>query len=257
MFKLAVRAALPYLLGLGLVGSAGADTKVSGQVVSVSGGDVIMLVDALRRQHRLRLAFIDAPELGQPFGAEAQSALAAMVLGREVTAIVRVEVDDGTTKVEVIEPHGHLVNVELVRRGLAWHDYFDAQTKSERDQYQEALKAAQQARQGMWALDRLAPPRGYHVRAGPFVRWWFYAAISLCGLTLLGLLFTIYVKQITAWLETQDELTKSSAEARRLAWIQSEVKEKERESTREIAHREMNRLAANRHASARQRRDHV
>ncbi|MDC8785989.1 thermonuclease family protein [Roseateles koreensis] len=256
MFELAVRAALPYVLALGLVGPAWADTTVRGQVLSVSGGDVITLVDARHREHRLQLAFIDTPELGQPFGDEAQSALAALVLGREVTASLRGKGEDGTIQAEVIEPHGNLVNLELVRRGLAWHDYFDAQGKSERDQYEAALKAAQQARQGMWALDRLEPPRDYRARASQVMRWWFYAVFALAGFTLLGLIFTIYDKRIAAWLDRQDELTKSSAEAYRLARIQSEAEAAEREKTRDIANREMDRLAAIRHASAQQGKDH-
>lgn len=108
---------------LGLAVPAWADEPLHGQVIGVVGGDIITLVDARQREHQLRLAFIDAPVPGQPFADEAQSALSAMVLGRQVKAQIRGRDQDGIAVVEVVEPHGHVVNLELVRRGLAWRDY--------------------------------------------------------------------------------------------------------------------------------------
>jgi endonuclease YncB( thermonuclease family) len=255
MSNFARRLLWAWLIGLSVVTPAWADGMVRGQVVSVSGGDVLELVDAHGREHRLRLAFIDAPELGQPFGDEAQSALSAMVLGRQVTARLHGQSEDGQTQAEVFEPKGHLVNLELVQRGLAWHDYFESQTKSEREKYQAAFAAAQQARQGMWALDRLEPPRNYRARTGQALRWWLYAVLALSGVVLLGLIFTAFDKPIAAWIERQDALTKSSAEASRLARIQSEAEAAEMDWTREVADREMDRLAAVRRASNQQGRD--
>lgn len=249
MFELAVRTALAYALGLGLAASAWADDALRGQVIRVAGGDVITLVDAQHREHRLRLAFVDAPELGQPFGDEAQSALAAMVLGREITATLRGAGEDGTALAEVIEPQGHLINLELVRRGLAWHDYFGVQAKPERDQYQAAMADAQQARLGMWALDRVEAPRDHRARVGRYLRWWLFAVAGLAGFTLLGLIFAIYEKRIAAWIAKQDELTKLSAETYRTARIQSEAEAAEWDRTRHIANQEMDRLAKIRRAS--------
>lgn len=249
MFELVVRPALAYALGFGLAASAWADDALRGEVIRVAGGDVITLVDAQHREHRLRLAFVDAPELRQPFGDEAQSALATMVLGREITANLRGAGEDGTALAEVIEPHGHLVNVELVRRGLAWHDYFGVQAKPERDQYRAAMADAQQARLGVWALDRVEAPRDYRARAGQYLRWWLFAVAGLAGFTLLGLIVAIYDKQIAAWIARQDELTKLSAEAYRTARIQSEAEAAERDRTRDIADQEMDPLAKVRRAS--------
>ncbi|MBB2485332.1 thermonuclease family protein [Mitsuaria sp. WAJ17] len=237
------------LIVLSLVSPTWADGIVRGQVVSVSGGDVLELVDAHGLEHRLRLAFIDAPEPGQPFGDEAQSALAAMVLGRPVTARLLGQSDDGFAQAEVIEPNGHLVNLELVKRGLAWHDYFESEPKLERDKYQAAVAAAQQARQGIWALERLELPRDYRARAEQALRWRHFLVAALSGVALLGLIFSIYDKRISAWLARQDERMKASAAAGRLAHIRSEANAAERDRTRAIADQEMNRLAALRRAS--------
>ncbi|WP_158218454.1 thermonuclease family protein [Roseateles puraquae] len=192
------------------------------------------------------MAFIDAPVLGQPFADEAQSALSAMVLGRQVKAQIRGRAQDGIDEVEVVEQHGHVVNVELVRRGLAWRDYFDAQAQPDREQYQAALLEAQRARQGLWLQDRVEAPRDFRARIEQYTRWWLLAATGLAGLTLLGLVFSIYDKQIAAWIERQDQITKESAEAYHRARMKAEAEQAKRDRTREIANREMDRLAAER-----------
>ncbi|MEH0168517.1 thermonuclease family protein [Roseateles microcysteis] len=252
MFEHVARRALNCLLWLALTAPAAADTTLRGQVVSVAGGDVVTIVDDQDREHKLRLAFIDAPELGQPFGDEAQSALAAMVLGREVVARLVDEGADGAAQAEVVEPHGHSVNLELIKRGLAWHDYFDTQAKSDRDRYQAALSAAQTARQGMWALDRVELPRDFRARVERLQRWWLYVAVGLAGFTMLGLIFTKWDKRITGWIERQEAQTRAEGEAYRLARIQAEAEQAEKDRTREIANREMDRLAAIRQASSEQ-----
>lgn len=239
------------LIGVSAVAPALADEMIRGLVVSVSGGDVLKLVDAHGREYRLRLAFIDAPEAGQPFGDEAQSALSAMVLGRQVTAQLHGQGADEFTLAEVVEPNGHLVNLELVKRGLAWHDYFEMQLKSEQGKYQGAVAAAQQARQGIWTQDRLERPRDFRARARQALRWWLYAVGALSSVTLLGLIFSANDRRISAWIERQDELTKSSAKAHRLSRTQSEAEAADKEKIREIADREMERLAAIRHESER------
>jgi Staphylococcal nuclease homologue len=148
----------------------------------------------------------------------------------------------------VVNPHfGHNVeNLELVRRGLAWRDYFDAQAQPDREQYQAALSEAQRARQGLWSQDRVEAPRDFRARVSQHMRWWLYAVAGLAGFTLLGLVFSVYDKQISAWIERQDQITKESAEAYRQAHMQAEAEQEERDRTREIADQEMDRLAAER-----------
>lgn len=227
---------------------AWADAKLRGRVVSVAGGDTLTLIDAQHREHKLRLAYIDAPELGQTFGDEAQSALAAMVLNKEVDALPQGKAADGTMRVEVIDPSGNNVGLTLLRHGLAWHDYFERQPAAEREQYRAASQEAQRDRRGMWALDRLEAPRDYRARREQLLRWWLYVAAGLAALLLVSGAFAIYGDRLEAWLAKQDELEKSRAEGYRLARIASEAEADERQRTREIANREMDRLATERHA---------
>jgi len=43
-------------------------TELTGRVVSVHDGDTITVLDADKKQHKIRLAGIDAPEIKQAFG---------------------------------------------------------------------------------------------------------------------------------------------------------------------------------------------
>lgn len=246
MIELVRHLAAVCAMSLGLASTAWADEPLHGQVVGVLGGDVITLVDAQQREHRLRLAFIDAPALGQPFGDEAQSALSSMVLGRQVEAQVRGRDPNGAAEVEVVEPHGHLVNLELVRRGLAWRDGIDAQANPYHGQYQAALLEAQRAWQGLWSQDRVEAPRDYRARISQYTRWWLLAVAGLAGFTVLGFVVSAYDKQISALIERQDRMIEASVEASRHARMKAEAEQAALDRTREIANQEMDRLAAER-----------
>lgn len=52
--------------------------SVSGKVVSIADGDTLTILDAAKRQHKIRLPEIDAPEKGQPFGNASRESLASM-----------------------------------------------------------------------------------------------------------------------------------------------------------------------------------
>ena len=118
---------------------------LTGKVVGVTDGDTLtLLVD--ETQYKIRLASIDAPERGQPFGSKAKTALSDMVFGKVVS--VRVTDTDkygrtvGTIIVGTVD-----VNAALIRQGFAWHyvKYSDSEELA-------ALElAAREAKAGLWA----------------------------------------------------------------------------------------------------------
>ena len=55
-----------------------------GEVISVADGDTVTVLDSSKRQHRVRLAGIDAPEKRQAFGNRSRQALVAMVFRQQV-----------------------------------------------------------------------------------------------------------------------------------------------------------------------------
>lgn len=58
--------------------------ELHGQVVGVTDGDTVTVLDGQRTQHKIRLAGIDAPEKSQPFGQRAKEHLSSLVFGRAV-----------------------------------------------------------------------------------------------------------------------------------------------------------------------------
>jgi len=54
------------------------------RVVGVTDGDTLTVLDENDQQHTIRLAEIDAPERGQPWGARAKQALSSLVFRKNV-----------------------------------------------------------------------------------------------------------------------------------------------------------------------------
>lgn len=127
-----------------------------GNVVRVKDGDSIVVRRApTNRNVEIRLAGIDAPEHGQPWGTEAARALRGMVDGREV----RVDVYDRDRYNRLVGKvflDRIYVNAALVRDGHAWA--FDRYIAD--DAIRLAQKSARAQRRGLWSLppsQRLPP----------------------------------------------------------------------------------------------------
>ena len=137
---------LLWLAALAAVPSAGE------QVVRVKDGDSLVVASG-GREVDVRLAGIDAPELRQARGAEARSALEALVAGRDVE-LQLVGGDAYRRIVAHIVVDGVDVNAEMVRRGLAWvprqYDPAPALVRREHE--------AQAAGRGVWGDAEPTPP---------------------------------------------------------------------------------------------------
>jgi endonuclease YncB( thermonuclease family) len=95
-----------------------AHADFSGRVISVHDGDSLtILVDGAHIA--VRLAGIDAPELGQAFGDASRQSLSRICLGQQARVAERGKPGDGWRL-------GHVTcgnvdaNTEQVRRGMAW-----------------------------------------------------------------------------------------------------------------------------------------
>lgn len=130
-----------------------------GAVVALSDGDTITVLDTERRQHKVRLAGIDAPEKRQPFGTQSKNSLASMVFQRHV--VVEWSKKDRYGRVIGKVLVGNLdVSVEQVRLGMAWHYKRYAPEQSDTDQaaYAAAEVDARRARRGLWRGQTPVPP---------------------------------------------------------------------------------------------------
>lgn len=126
---------------------------IVGRVVGVHDGDTITVLDGGKRQHRIRLAQIDAPERRQAFGERSRQSLADLVFGKEVEVEV-LAIDRYGRKVGKVRAGGMDVNLEQVRRGMAW-----VYRKYASDPAYFAIEAeARKAKRGLWAQPNPVPP---------------------------------------------------------------------------------------------------
>lgn len=124
-----------------------------GKVVGVIDGDTIDVLDAVKKQHRVRFDGIDAPERGQPFSNRAKSTLSDLVFGKTV----RVE-SDGEDKykrlVGRVYVDGRDVGLAMLEAGMAWH-----YTKYDQSQqYADGERDASSSRRGLWTDTNPVPP---------------------------------------------------------------------------------------------------
>lgn len=158
--------ALPLLLAL--LAQSPCAAVLEGRVIHVADGDTLTVLDDQQHSHKIRLAGIDAPERGQPFGRKATEALAALAKNQRVTidggktdryqrliAIVKV----ATAGCATCTP-GTDVGLALVVAGLAWHyhAYERKQKVSDRELYRDAENGARSRRDGLWTDSAPMPP---------------------------------------------------------------------------------------------------
>lgn len=150
-----------------LAGPASA-TLLEGRVINVADGDTLTVLDDRHQSHKVRLAGIDAPERGQPFGGRAKDALTTL------TKQQRVSVEGGKTdryrrRIGVVRvaprecpacPPSIDVGLTLIGAGLAWHyrAYAREQSITDREQYRQAEKEARNRLEGLWADTAPTPP---------------------------------------------------------------------------------------------------
>ena len=100
-----------------LVGWSG---DCGGEVVAVADGDNVTIRNRGGQQIKVRLAGIDAPEIGQPFGDAARSQLSGWVLGHQVRCEAK-KADALGRAVGHLQLDGADLSLLLVRTCLAWH----------------------------------------------------------------------------------------------------------------------------------------
>lgn len=124
---------------------------LSGKVVRVSDGDTVTILDGANRQHRIRLAGIDAPETRQPYGQASRKNLASLIAGKEVT-VESQKADKYGRTVGVVWLDGKDICLEQVSAGMAWHykQYAREQHATERQSYADTEQNARVLKVGLW-----------------------------------------------------------------------------------------------------------
>ncbi len=133
--------------------------EFAARVVGVYDGDTITVLDNTKRQHKIRLSGIDAPELRQDFGRRAKEHLSGLVFDKNVL-ITHDKVDRWGRIVGKVILDGQDTNLAMIEAGLAWHfkRYEKEQSKADRIAYANAETTARGASKGLWGQANAIAP---------------------------------------------------------------------------------------------------
>lgn len=127
--------------------------QYDGKVVSVQDGDTLTLLLHDRSTLRVRLAEIDAPEKGQPFGQKSKQLLSNFVFGNSVK-VIQTAIDRYGRTVGRVYAGKIDVNLEMVKSGGAW-----AYTQYLHDnRIRSAEEGAKLSGIGLWSLNEKPIP---------------------------------------------------------------------------------------------------
>ena len=134
------------------------DGKVIGNLNRVVDGDTIYLKTNANNSIKVRLAFIDAPELNQPFGKDAKAFL-KKIEGQKVEIDVKSK-DRYGRHVAILFHQNADINLLMIENGCAWvyTKYLKYASKPIRNKYLHAESLAKENALGLWQTkDYIAP----------------------------------------------------------------------------------------------------
>ena len=133
------------------------------RVTAVHDGDSVRATDRHGQRHKIRLAYIDAPELQPAHGMAARDALRRLIDGQQVEVAV-LDTDQYGREVAQIRLHGRDINLAQIEEGHAWHYVSIAkrrQDKADFAAYSRAEAGARSSRFGLWRAQSPQAPWAY------------------------------------------------------------------------------------------------
>ena len=92
----------------------------NGKIIKIHDGDTMHIIDSDGRKHKIRMAYIDAPEINQAYGTQSRDNLIDAALHKK--AKVRVfEADRYQREVAQVSVGTIDLNLMQIRDGAAWH----------------------------------------------------------------------------------------------------------------------------------------
>jgi endonuclease YncB( thermonuclease family) len=133
---------------------------IAGEVVVVTDGDTIAVLDGAKTQHTIRLKGVDAPESGQPFGATAKQALFDKIFAKHVR-VEWTERDKYGRVLGSVYIDDRYINRELVDEGWAWH----YRQHTDEGALASAELSAKSAGRGLWVDSNPVAPWNFRDNA--------------------------------------------------------------------------------------------
>ena len=130
----------------------------TGVITKIIDGDTVYL-NSNGKEFKIRLQFIDAPELEQSFGKESKLLLENLVLNKEV--ILKGNMKDRYQRLlGILFLNNKDINLYMIKVGAAWHYKKYAkldQTKKKYFEYETTENEARDKKFGLWRDDAIPP----------------------------------------------------------------------------------------------------
>lgn len=95
-------------------------SQTYGKVIAIRDGDTIVVLLGDKSQKTLRLAEVDCPESGQPFGKNAKEFTSSQVFGKEIM-FEETDTDRyGRTIAKIYYDHEKYLSAEIIKAGFGW-----------------------------------------------------------------------------------------------------------------------------------------
>lgn len=126
------------------------------QVIAISDGDTITVLLGSNVQQKLRLAEVDCPENGQPFGKNAKHYTSEQVFGKTIT-FVAIDTDRYGRTIAKVYYDGKYLSEEIIMAGYGWwYHYY-----SDNDILGEFEQQARHEKKGLWQDPAAIAPWDY------------------------------------------------------------------------------------------------
>lgn len=126
---------------------------ITGRVIKVADGDTFTILTIDKKQVRIRLYGIDAPEKGQDYGTKSRLFVNELIYNKHVI-IQSKGIDRYNRMLGIVWVDDINLNEELLKNGLAWHyKHFD---KSKR--YSDLEAKARKEKLNIWSLNNPIEP---------------------------------------------------------------------------------------------------
>lgn len=133
---------------------SGLYSQVNAKVISIKDGDTVVVLDKFNTQITLRLAEVDCPESGQPFGKNAKQFTSSQIYGKQII-FYKVSADRyGRTIAKVYYDNGKYLSSEIIKNGFGW--WYFRYSNDERLGILE--KKAKAIKIGLWSDKKAVSP---------------------------------------------------------------------------------------------------
>jgi len=123
------------------------------KVVGISDGDTITCLTNKKQQLKIRLYQIDAPEKKQAFGQKSKQLLSNLIFNKNIRLEPHKK-DKYRRTLGTIYLNKKDINLEMIRRGMAWYYPFAKKNKL----YEQEEKLARGHKRGLWQDKKATAP---------------------------------------------------------------------------------------------------